>query len=762
MNRNKRILGGVVVCGMAAQLSHAAAAGGAAGGGDMTHRMMMLVVQLGILLFVARLGGFLFEKLKLPGVLGELASGIVVGPYLLGSIPFAGFAHGVFPLFSETFPIYPELYGFCTVASIVLLFMVGLETDIKLFMRYSVAGSLVGIGGVVVSFLVGNLMGVWLLPTVMDGHFGPLSPACIFLGVMSTATSVGITARVLSDKRKLDSPEGVTILAGAVIDDVLGIILLAVGLGIISASSAGGDGVAWGGIGIIAAKAVGIWVAATVLGLVASRRIGALLKGFGEESSIAIMALGLALILSGLFEEARLAMIIGAYVMGLSLSRTDISHLIRENLHVIYRFLVPVFFAVMGMLVDVRLLMSREVLLFGMVYTLGAIAAKTLGCSLPALACGFNVRGALRIGSGMLPRGEVALIVAGIGLAAGLISPEVFGIGVLMTLVTTLLAPPLLVKLFESPASGLRHPRVLPASVPLVFTFASGDTTELLAGKLTEAFRGEGFFVHTLNHEEHISQLRKDRTVIGFQRKGNQIIFDCEDSERTFVNTAMLEVLTELEQTVSELRRPMDHASIARGIGGPGAPGAPAAHHLANLGPYIKMDLLIPHLDATDKEGVIREMVQRLADRGQTADPVAALQAVLDRETVMSTGMQDGIAIPHARTDTASRLVCAVGLKPEGVAFDSLDGQPAQIFVLALSPKSVPAPHMQFMATVANCLDADGRRALLLCRTPEQMAVVLRGDLGILNAHDQAIAEGEAPDTPERSHELTKEEGAPR
>jgi Kef-type K+ transport system membrane component KefB len=130
---------------------------------DITHKMMMLVIQLGVILFAARLGNILFEKLKLPGVLGELSAGILIGPYLLGGISFHGFEHGLFPLFSESFAISPELYGICTVASIVLLFMVGLETDIRLFMRYSIAGSLVGIGGVTVSFLLGNFASVILL-----------------------------------------------------------------------------------------------------------------------------------------------------------------------------------------------------------------------------------------------------------------------------------------------------------------------------------------------------------------------------------------------------------------------------------------------------------------------------------------------------------------------------------------------------------------------------------------------------------------------
>ncbi|MDO9549175.1 MAG: cation:proton antiporter, partial [Candidatus Marinimicrobia bacterium] len=289
---------------------------------SMTQRMMMLVIQLGIILFAARLGNILFEKLHVPGVLGELSAGIIIGPYLIGAIPLPGFPGGVFPISSATFPISPELYGISAVASIVLLFMIGLETNFRLFLRYSFVGSLVGIGGVLFSFLFGDVLAIIFSQVVFGKALGFLAPPCLFLGVISTATSVGITARILSEQRKLDSPEGVTILAGAVIDDVLGIILLAVGLGIVTASSRSGN-MNWAHIGVIAAKAIGIWLTATVIGLLASSKISLLLKWFRDRTSIAMMAFGFALVLAGLFEEAGLAMIIGAYVMGLSLSKTD-------------------------------------------------------------------------------------------------------------------------------------------------------------------------------------------------------------------------------------------------------------------------------------------------------------------------------------------------------------------------------------------------------------------------------------------------------
>ena len=229
--------------------------------------MMFLVLQVGIVIFAARLGGAFAGWLKLPSILGELAAGIVIGPWALGGIGFGDgiFAGGLFHgatlrslMASEGRMIdatSPALYGIATLASIILLFLSGLETNLKMFFKYSFVGSMVGIGGVVISFVFGDLCAVYLLPRFFDAFKDlssmPISQAMtqaapLYMGIMSTATSVGITARILSEKKKMDSEEGVTIMAGAVIDDVLGLIVLAIGNGIIAANvAAAKSGASW-------------------------------------------------------------------------------------------------------------------------------------------------------------------------------------------------------------------------------------------------------------------------------------------------------------------------------------------------------------------------------------------------------------------------------------------------------------------------------------------------------------------------------------
>ena len=696
----------------------------------MTHKMTMLAIQMGVILFAARFGGMLAEKIKLPAVLGELASGILIGPYALGGIALGSFfSGGVFPAVEgAAFPVTPELYGFCTVASIVLLFLSGVETDMKLFVRYSLAGTLVGVGGVIGSFILGDLCAVLLMPRILGtGPIGFLSPAALFLGIMGTATSVGITARILSERKCIDSEEGVTTMAGAVIDDVLGIIVLAIGLGVISAQGAGGTGVDWGRIGMIAAKAFGIWLGATAAGVLAARKISGLLKLFKNPLPIAIMSFGLALMLSGFFESMGLAMIIGAYVMGLALSRTDIRYVIHENLSPIYAFMVPMFFCVMGMMVDLGQIVRPPVLIFGAIYTVLSIIAKIVGCSIPALFCGFNGMGALRIGAGMVPRGEVALIVAGIGLSSGFLKPDVFGIGILMTLVTTLVAPPMLVSLYGNGKSGLRHPKSADeTSRPVSFKMPSAQAAELMCEKLIEAFRTEGFFTHVLSHEDAIWQVRRDDVEIGMQRVEEELRFECSPREESFIATAILEVSADLTHLANELSKPIKTAAMMHRVGETGGEARPRAE--ADVARYIRQFVFVPRLGAGTRDEILKELVARLFEKGLLADEETAMQAILEREVVMSTGLECGVAIPHARTDVVASLVGVLAVVHGGIAdYPTLDGSAVNIVVLTLSPKNANTPHLRVVSHLGKVLDADGRERLLAARTESAMMDVLLG-----------------------------------
>lgn len=685
----------------------------------MPHRMMLLVIQLGVILFAAKIGNMLFEKIKLPGALGELVAGILLGPYLLGQISFLGFEHGLFPLFGNS-PVWPELSALISVAAVVLLFTVGLETDIGMLLQYSFAGSVVGLGGVVASFFMGSGTVVVFSQYLFHQQMGFLSPQALFLGVTTTATSVGITARILADKKKLVSPEGVTILTAAVIDDVIGIVLLAVVMGMVSAT--GTSGVDWAHVAKIGAKAVGVWVSVTAVGLLASRKISFLLKLFGERNSIAVMSLGLALILAGLFEEAGLAMIIGAYVMGLSLSQSDISHLIREKLHPLYVFLVPIFFCSMGMRINLFSLTSGSIIAFGVVYAFVAMAAKVLGCGLPALLVNFNWRGALRIGFGMAPRCEVALIIASVALSGGQLTQEIFAAVIFMVIINTIIAPTALSVLFQNDSPGTRKEiSGGDGKIKLSFEFPSPVVAEFIISELRSIFEAEGFFVHALSREKRIFQMRKDSTIIDFQYAEGALIFECNKKETPFLNTAMMEAVAELEKAAQELRKPLNKEAIGMRMQESGDMPKPSL----SLKNFINPALIKPILNGSTKEEVIEELLEVLKENKLIDNFKEARAAVMERERSMSTGLQYGIAVPHGKTNCVENLVCAMGLKPQGMDFESLDGEPTKIVILTLSSPSKPAPHVQFMSMVAQVLNKDGRDRLLASKTRADMFLAL-------------------------------------
>jgi Kef-type K+ transport system membrane component KefB len=225
-------------------------------------------------------------------------------------------------------------------------------------------------------------------------------------------------------------------------------------LTVIVGVSAPDENISVGGVTLVGVKAVGFWLALMVGGILGARYISAALGAFRVAGSAVALSLALAFLAAALAESFGLAMIIGAYSIGLALSGTTLARQIEEQIMSVYHALVPIFFVVMGMMVDLTAM--GGVILFGAVITALAIVSKVVGCGIPALLAGFNRIGSWRIGIGMLPRGEVALIMAGIGLSRGIIGADIFGVAILMTVITTLIAPVILVPAFKKGGPGRR------------------------------------------------------------------------------------------------------------------------------------------------------------------------------------------------------------------------------------------------------------------------------------------------------------------
>ncbi|MGD1822705.1 MAG: cation:proton antiporter [Pleomorphochaeta sp.] len=525
----------------------------------MAEEMMVLMLQLGLILIATKFLGYVFANyLHQPKVLGELCAGMIIGPYLLGSIAIGEFG-ALFPLPLEgTIPVSPELYGISTLGSIFLLFDSGLETDLPTFIKFSGKASVVGIGGVVISFLFGAIGTVLLLDNVNS----IMDPAALFLGTVCTATSIGITARILSETKKIATPEGVTIMAAAVLDDVISIVLLSVVVGITSVQ-AGSGAIHWGVIAKVAIKAVLFWLACTVIGVIIAPKFTKGMKKFKSLPLISEIAFGIALLLAGFSEMAGLAMIIGAYITGLSLSQTDVAHSISVRIKSVSEFFVPIFFAVMGMMVNFEAL--KSVIGFALVFSVIAFLGKLIGCGAPALLVGFNLKGAYRIGCGMLPRGEVTLIVAGIGLASGAISHDLFGVAVMTMLVASVTAPPMLVNAFKG-GSGYKKKLAVEDevdSVTISLDFPSKRAAMFIADTVLEGFIAEGFFVSSVESNHFVNQIRKDSTIImlEIQRiEDNQASMKliCNQDDEEFVRLMLLDSIADFQSFASTLSSMQD------------------------------------------------------------------------------------------------------------------------------------------------------------------------------------------------------------
>lgn len=716
----------------------------------MAQQISLLVIQLGFIIFAARFFGMLASKFKIPSVMGELLAGIIFGPYCLGGIGISalGLGKGLFPLCTDVpgISIDPKLYAIATLGSIILLFISGLETDVRTFFKYSVVGTIVGIGGIVCSFLCGAAVGVFVLGWAF------MDPRCLFLGILCTATSVGISARILSEHHAMDTPEGVTIMAAAVIDDVLGIVCLAIVIGIANVELNGGE-MAWGSIIAITLKSFGIWLGVTAIGLVFSTQLGRFLKIFKTPSIFAVMAFGFALVLAGLFEKAGLAMIVGAFVMGLSFSKTDLAFKIRSHLTPIYNFLVPIFFVVMGMLVDVRVLRDPKVLLVGIIFTAMAIAGKIIGCSVPAFAMNFNAVGSLRVGIGMIPRCEVVLIIAGIAATTMMKNPalatagpdsnlpgqvpifdgRLFGIAIIMPLITALLAPPLLNMVLAIKKKGVRKEVKDSSIVTTRFTFQSEAIAHSVLHAVIDLLHHDGFSSSAFSTGITLIHFRRENTSLTLQieqGEGNQkgmtkFIFNSDAAEVNLIKTAVYESVVELHQTLSELKKLATPENLKEEIDrdNPTLPNEKPQEiqHIQDLSldKMLTPNKVIVDLQASTKEEAIRILVNKINESTPLTNAEECISDILEREETASTLQEEGIAMPHARTNGTNILTAAIGINKNGFEYDK--GEMANIVVLSICPKEETSPYLLFISQLALILsDNEKHQQILSAQTAEE------------------------------------------
>lgn len=388
------------------------------------HSFHSLLGALVALMVATKLLGELAQRVGQPAVLGELLAGVLLGGSVFGVVD----------------PAEPVLHALGEIGVLVLLFEIGLHTDVRALARVGGTAVTVAVVGVVLPCALGYWAAVALgLPVL----------SAVVAAAALSATSIGISARVLSDLGRLETPEGQVVLGAAVLDDVIGLVILSV-VGAVAA----GAGVSAMGVGRVTGVAVGFIVAALVIGRLVVPPLFGLLARMRGSGSLVVLGLALAFALADLAESAGSALIIGAFAAGLILHETPQRREIEEAVTTVGHLVVPVFFAVVGASVDVRTLGDPRTLAVGGALVAAGVAGKFAAGYAPVW---FRGRKAL-VGAAMIPRGEVGLIFAQMGLASRALTPALFSAVALMVLATTFLAPPLLAQIVRRDPGASRLP----------------------------------------------------------------------------------------------------------------------------------------------------------------------------------------------------------------------------------------------------------------------------------------------------------------
>jgi len=372
-----------------------------------------LLLELFAIFVTAKAVGEIFERINLPSVLGEILAGAVFGPYALGWVPASTTVHSVAEL-----------------GAIFVLFSAGLETSPGELIRIGGKSMRVALAGVIVPFILGFAY------MKLRGD----NTQAVFIGAAMVATSVGITARVFADLRLLSTETAKIILGAAVFDDILGMVILA----LVGGLAAGG--VNWLHLGVLIGEAAGFALFMIFLAPRLVRRMEPGVTHLSIQNASLVVALAICLLLSWLAAKIGMAAIIGAFFAGLVFADYAPEWNLFPRVAGITEFLAPFFFFTIGSRLNLSVFRG-SLLVDAAVISLLAIASKLIGCGLPMIRHGW--RQVLQVGAGMMPRGEVALIVALVGLQSRIVSQSAYAIVVLMTAVTTILAPPILRYLFR-------------------------------------------------------------------------------------------------------------------------------------------------------------------------------------------------------------------------------------------------------------------------------------------------------------------------
>jgi Kef-type K+ transport system membrane component KefB len=379
-----------------------------------------VIISLALLLFTAKIFAELFHRIKLPIVLGELLAGIIIGPYALGGLPL--FNGEPLVILDETIKNIGEL------AAIVILFVAGLEITPREFLRGGASSFTIGALGVIVPFFVGSFV---------FSLYGLEALETLLIATALTATSIAISIQVLTSLGKMQTKEARLILGAAIVDDILAIAVLSVVLTMVQTGNTTPDIME---ITFLILKILGLFVVLLVGSILIVPRILHREKLWKSQGSIEGITTAIFFGGAGIAALVGLSPIVGAFAIGMAVASTRLIKQVEEYVHKLQIIFAPLFFAIIGAQVDLRGI-NLDVLLIAGILVFIAIVTKMFGCGLPSLIFLKDKSKAMRVGIGMVSRGEVGLIVAGVGATSGVLSGDVYTAIIVMVAVTTIVTP---------------------------------------------------------------------------------------------------------------------------------------------------------------------------------------------------------------------------------------------------------------------------------------------------------------------------------
>jgi len=613
-----------------------------------------IIFQVTVIMLAAHAAVKLCKKLGVNAECGALLAGLLIGPYALGSLPLPGLSQGLFPLAPGSLALKPEIYLFASFASVIALFARGAETaPSALFRRSSLSGVALGVFSPLAAYALSSLAAAGTLSLPLE------DPTIVAFGLLAMPVSAATATAALFDHARLSSVEGATTVTAAATAGLIGLAALTLTFALASGP-----------------------LPATACALTCALGLGAWLAG----RSLARPNL--------YHPDVPAGVLPAVHTRVRARDRMEI----RRHAANLNTFLSPLIFAISGMLVDPARILEPTAFALAIGCVCAFVAAAVIATAVVGLVSGFSGLGCLRIGAGLLARADLSLMIAGIGVAAGILDPSAYCAAIFAWLAVGLAAPPLLDAALNRRGVGRRVDRFPQEPETTTWDFGDERIASVIAETALRDLADIGYSPLWTSLDGRIAITHRGGSLLACTREGGRVGVESPARDAGNAKSAVYRALARLNESLARLTESSDPGAI-REDGEKEL--ERAARKLLKL---VSPSNISSDLQGTTKAEIIAELVDLMATTHPVSDRAVAVADVLAREESMSTGMQRGIALPHGKTQAVETMGVAIGVKKAGVDFTSLDGEPSRLFVLVVSPKHISGPHIQFMSEVGKIL----------------------------------------------------------